>query len=364
MGQHHQRGQPHAGAQRRRQRQVVEREPPVPAIFLHLLRPRGRPDRLPGFQRAGVPLHGAEGGPRHRRGERGGERAGRRQYRRQRRRQPARRRDLAPEPQQEPQRDERPVRPQGGHAGAVLERGDGAGHHFLRGRFGELPAAAGGERGLGAQRQLFGDVGAAAADGLYAERVHGDDHGVVCLRAGAAELHAAGDGRVQPHRRSDVPPAGERRRGDRVDLNHVEPRRGQDLRQGRAVRDQRHDHREGGLDAPAHDGPRVERVPGHPDREQHPPDVQPLLFHLGLQPLGQARFQLRGAGGRLGRRRHLLPDEPDGRRQDRRPPFPPHRRRHRQSGEPELRVDSGRREPQGARAADRAELRLDGHPCL
>ena len=31
---------PHAGAPRRQQRQDVEREPPVPAIFLHLLRPR------------------------------------------------------------------------------------------------------------------------------------------------------------------------------------------------------------------------------------------------------------------------------------------------------------------------------------
>ena len=105
-------------------------------------------------------------------------------------------------------------------------------------------------------------------------------------------------------------------------------------------------------------------VPEHPDREQHPPGVQPLLLHLGLQPLGQARFQLRGAGGRLGRRRHLLPDEPDGRRQGRRSPFPPHPSRLGQPGEPELRVDAGRREPQGARAADRAELRLDGEPGL
>ena len=330
LGQHHQRDQPHAEAHRRQQRQDVERDPPVPAVFLHLLRhrPPGDRDQLAGNQRAGVPLHGGEGGPRHRRGERGGERAGRRRHRRQCRRQLVRRRDLEPEHQQEPQPDARPGRPQGGHAGADLERGDGSGRSLLRGRVGELPAAAGGERGRRAQRQLFGDVGAAAADGLYAERVHGDDHGVVWQRVGAAELHAAGDGRLQPHGRPDLQPGGERRRGDRVDLDHVEPRRGQDLRQGRAVRDQRHDHREGGLDAPAHDGPPVEGVPEHPDREQHPPGVQPLLFHLGLQPLGQARFQLRGAGGRLGRRRHLLPDEPDGRRQGRRPPIPPHRSRH------------------------------------
>ena len=53
---------------------------------------------------------------------------------------------------------------------------------FIRGRVGELPAAAGGERGRRAQRQLFGDVGAAAADGLYAERVHGDSRGRMAAR--------------------------------------------------------------------------------------------------------------------------------------------------------------------------------------
>ena len=52
------------------------------------------------------------------------------------------------------------------------------------------------------------------AGGLFAERDHGDDHGVVDQRVVAEQLHAAGDRRVRPHGRSDVPPAGEHRRGE------------------------------------------------------------------------------------------------------------------------------------------------------
>ena len=267
-------------------------------------------------------------GPRHRRGERGGERAGRRQHRRQRRRQLVRRRDLEPEPQQEPQPDARPVRHKvdtpapswsGVTAPAVLFYAGGSVNYRLP-QVANAAAAHNVSYSVTSARPLRTgytlNASTATITGSYASALARQNYTLratdgfnrtadlvftleVSADAGIESISITSNpgadktyGKVAPFGTNDTITV-------RVDLTHT-----------------------------AHDGPPVEGVSEHPIGSNNPPGVQPLLFHLGLQPLGQARFQLRGAGGRLGRRRHLLPDEPDGRRQGRRPPIPPHRRRH------------------------------------